>query len=187
MKGMIFMKKLLVLAALLLVTGLLATGCGRAEEPEANTTEPTSQEAAAMSTEALVQAALDSPDVSCLYLYTTYRSGVQDFAQRSPAAAELLARPDNARVLLDAYRGTDPPTGDSDAAASSASRLDVLGILLAQPEVTANMDSSLRAEMTQAAAEKDAELAAAANPINTYREAQAEQERAAVPQPEAAD
>lgn len=32
---MIFMKKLLVLAALLLVTGMLATGCGRAEEPEA--------------------------------------------------------------------------------------------------------------------------------------------------------
>lgn len=168
------MKKILVLAALALTASLLASSCGRAETPATDTTEPTSQEAAAMSTESLVQAVLDSPDVLSLYLYTTYRSGVQDFAQRCPAAAELLARPDNAQVLLDAYRETDPPAGESEAEAAIATRLDALGILLAQPEVTANMDDRLREEMAQAAEEKDAALATAASPINTYREAQSE-------------
>ncbi len=171
------MKKVMLLLALMVGTGILAAGCSRTAEPDAavSTSTPTAQEAVDMSTEALVEAVLTSPEIVHLRLYNTYRSGVENFARHSPVAAELLARPDNAAALLNAYQDTSPPrSGESAADTAAIERLDVLGILLAQPEVTANMDDGLRAEMEQAAAEKDAELETAASPLNTYREAEAE-------------
>lgn len=170
------MKKLsLILLAVCLI--LTAAGCTQGGE-DALTTAPSqsgisAQDAADMNTSELLEEILSSSDALTLISGKTYRQGVIDCAQQSPAVAELLKRADNAEVLLKLYRETTPPTSAEAQKMEETEvlRIYALGVLLAQPEVTANMDDALRQELEEAVSDKEGALAGSVLGINTYRDA----------------
>lgn len=172
------MKKfsLIVLALCLVFT---AAGCAKNGDTEA-TTEPSgaanapasisADEAAQMSTPELVENAVASSGATVILSGKSYRDTALDFAQNNPAVAELLRRSDNAEALLQAYKEAIPPTEEDAVNADKPEfwRFYVLGMLLAQPEVTANMDEALRAEADAVAQEKDELLSNSILEVNTY-------------------
>lgn len=172
------MKKfsLIVLALCLVFT---VAGCAKNGDTEA-TTEPSgaadapasisADEAAQMSTPELVENAVASSGATVILSGKSYRDTALDFAQNNPAVAELLRRSDNAEALLQAYKEAIPPTEEDAVNADKPEfwRFYVLGMLLAQPEVTANMDEALRAEADAVAQEKDELLSNSILEVNTY-------------------
>lgn len=171
------MKKfsLILLAFCLFFT---AAGCAKNGGTE-TTTDPSGAvtvpagEAAQMSTPELVEAAVASSSAANMLSGKSYRDTTLEFAQNSPAVAELLRRPDNAQALLQAYKEAVPPTEENAADADKPEfwRFYTLGMLLAQPEVTANMNEALRAEADAVAQEKDEVLTNSILEVNTYTDA----------------
>lgn len=178
------MKKLSWIALILCLL-FTAAGCAKNGETEV-TTAPSgadnasvgvsADEAAQMSTPELVEAVVTTPDITLLFSANDFRSGVLTFSQRCPAAAELLERSDNAQALLDAYRNASPPRESDVDTMSEAEfmRIYTLGILLAQPEVTQNMDENMHNEIESVIADKKDELSVSALDFDAYHIALAE-------------
>ena len=175
------MKKL-SLIALALCLVFAAAGCAKNGEAEAPTDPAgaagvtggvSAEEAVQMSTPELVEAAVASSGATVVLSGKSYRDTALDFAQNTPAVAELLRRSDNAEALLQAYKEAIPPTEEDAVNADKPEfwRFYTLGMLLAQPEVTANMDEALRAEADAVAQEKDEVLTNSILEVNTYTDA----------------
>ncbi len=172
------MKKLSWIALILCLL-FTAAGCAKNGETEV-TTAPSgadnasvgvsADEAAQMSTPELVEVVVSSSNAANLLSGKSYRDTALAFAQKCPAVAELFRRSDNAAALLQAFKETTPPTQEDAANAGKPEfwSFYLLGILLAQPEVTANIDDTLQAEVDAVMQEKDQKLADSILPINTY-------------------
>lgn len=112
------------------------------------------EELQSLSTDELLQAALDYPFFIEILAFNTNREGFLHVLNESTVLQELLNREDGGEVLISRYAATPVPTVNENNYLSDLWKLE---IMLAQPEFTDSMNEQQIAKILEIAEERNEE------------------------------